>query len=111
MGFRDLVLFYVVTGISLRWIATAAGHGQTREEDGYTVGAPELIVEVASSTEAIDLHRKRDDYEQAGVREYVVVALRQERVVWWVNRAGSFADLQPGPDGVYRFSKKSGEPL
>jgi len=27
MGFRDLVLFYVVTGVSLRWIATAAGHG------------------------------------------------------------------------------------
>ncbi len=27
MGFRDLVLFYVVTGISLRWIATAAAHG------------------------------------------------------------------------------------
>jgi len=27
VGFRDLVLFYVVTGISLRWIATAAGHG------------------------------------------------------------------------------------
>src|SRR6266852_2927808 len=27
MGFRDLFLFYVVTGVSLRWIATAAGHG------------------------------------------------------------------------------------
>jgi amino acid transporter len=27
MGFRDLVLFYVVTGISLRWIATAASAG------------------------------------------------------------------------------------
>jgi amino acid transporter len=27
MGFRDLVLFYVVTGISLRWIATAAAAG------------------------------------------------------------------------------------
>ena len=27
MGFRDLVLFYVVTGVSLRWIATAASHG------------------------------------------------------------------------------------
>ena len=24
MGFADLVMFYVVTGISLRWIATAA---------------------------------------------------------------------------------------
>jgi amino acid transporter len=27
MGFRDLVLFYVVTGISLRWIASAAAAG------------------------------------------------------------------------------------
>jgi glutamate:GABA antiporter len=27
MGFTDLVLFYVVTGISLRWIATAAAAG------------------------------------------------------------------------------------
>ncbi|MGB8986798.1 MAG: APC family permease, partial [Candidatus Sulfotelmatobacter sp.] len=27
MGFADLVLFYVVTGISLRWIATAASGG------------------------------------------------------------------------------------
>ena len=27
MGFRDLVLFYAVTGISLRWIATAASAG------------------------------------------------------------------------------------
>lgn len=33
MGFRDLVLFYVVTGISLRWIATAA-----------TVGASAIII-------------------------------------------------------------------
>jgi amino acid transporter len=27
MGFRDLILFYIVTGISLRWIATAAAAG------------------------------------------------------------------------------------
>ncbi len=27
LGFRDLILFYVVTGISLRWIATAAAAG------------------------------------------------------------------------------------
>ncbi len=27
LGFRDLVLFYVITGISLRWIATAASAG------------------------------------------------------------------------------------
>ncbi len=33
MGFRDLVLFYIVTGISLRWIATAA-----------TVGAGAVVI-------------------------------------------------------------------
>jgi amino acid transporter len=27
MGFRDLLLFYVITGVSLRWIATAAAAG------------------------------------------------------------------------------------
>ena len=27
MGFRDVVLFYIVTGVSLRWIATAASIG------------------------------------------------------------------------------------
>ena len=27
MGFRDLVLFYIVTGISLRWVASAAAAG------------------------------------------------------------------------------------
>lgn len=27
MGFRDLILFYVVTGVSLRWIAAAASFG------------------------------------------------------------------------------------
>ena len=76
--------------------------GQTRMEDDYIVGAPELIVEIASSTEAIDLHRKRRDYQQAGVREYVVMALRQNRVFWFALRNGQFAELALGDDGIYR---------
>jgi Uma2 family endonuclease len=83
-------------------LVSPSRRGQTREEDDYIVGAPELIVEVALSTEAIDLHRKRADYERAGVREYVVVALRQQRVLWWVARNGAFAELAPGPDGILR---------
>jgi len=77
-------------------------HGQTREEDEYIVGAPEFITEVASSSEAIDLHDKRDDYERTGVREYVVVALRQQRVYWFVRRDGRFVEVQPGDDGILR---------
>ena len=76
--------------------------GQTREEDEYIVGAPELIVEVASSTESIDLHRKRTDYEQAGVKEYAVVVIHQAYVLWLVARNGQFTELAPGPDGIYR---------
>jgi Uma2 family endonuclease len=70
--------------------------------DEYLVGPPELIGEVASSTESIDLHAKRDAYEQAGVREYLVVALRQARVFWFVLREGRFQEMQPGADGILR---------
>lgn len=76
--------------------------GQTSEKDEYIVGAPELIVEIASSTESIDLHDKRRDYEETGVREYVVVLVRQRRVVWFVLCNGQFAELPPGTDGIYR---------
>jgi Uma2 family endonuclease len=83
-------------------LIVSPSHGQTREEDEYIVGAPEFITEVASSSEAIDLHGKRDDYERTGVKEYVVVALRQQRVFWFVRRDGGFVELQPGDDGILR---------
>jgi Uma2 family endonuclease len=69
---------------------------------GYLAGAPEFIAEVASSSESIDLHDKKADYEKAGVKEYVVVALRQQRVFWFVARKGRFEALAAGPDGILR---------
>lgn len=77
--------------------------GQMRvTEEDYLQGAPELVGEVASSTEAYDLHSKKRDYERAGVREYLVVALRQRMVFRFVNRAGRFGELPPDADGVIR---------
>lgn len=76
--------------------------GQTSEKDEYIVGAPELIVEIASSSESIDLHAKKADYERFGVKEYLVVALRQRRLVWFVLREERFVEHAPGADGVYR---------
>jgi Uma2 family endonuclease len=83
-------------------LITTPGRAQTREQDDYIVGAPELIAEVASSSQSIDLHRKRIDYEQAGVKEYLVVVLRQGRVVWFISRNGRFEELAPGEDGILR---------
>ena len=65
--------------------------GQTWEdEEGYLNGAPELNAEVSWATESIDLHGKKRDYEKMGVCEYIVVALRQQRVFWFVRRRGKF---------------------
>jgi Uma2 family endonuclease len=76
--------------------------GQTSVENDYIVGAPELVVEVASATESYDLHLKLKDYERSGVREYVVVVLRQQRVLWFVNRGGRFEAVDVGADQLYR---------
>ncbi len=77
--------------------------GQMRvTEDDYLQGGPELVGEVASSTEAYDLHSKKRDYERAGVREYFVVALRQQIVFRFVNRDGRFEEHPPDADGIIR---------
>jgi Uma2 family endonuclease len=77
--------------------------GQMRvTPDEYLQGAPEFAAEVASSTESYDLHSKKRDYERAGVREYLVVALRQQTVFWFVNRDGTFEEQSPGADGIFR---------
>lgn len=76
--------------------------GQTREEDGYLAGAPELIVEVASSSVSYDLHAKFDSYQQEGVREYVVVVLREPEVRWFVLDGGRFVSRSADDDGIFR---------
>jgi Uma2 family endonuclease len=77
--------------------------GQTWvDRKGYLRGAPELIAEIAFTTESIDLHGKKTDYEKAGVREYIVVAVRTQQVFWFVRRRSKFRELRPGTDGTYR---------
>jgi Uma2 family endonuclease len=76
--------------------------GQSRNEGKYLGGAPELIVEIASSSRRIDLGPKFEDYRRAGVLEYVVVALDPDEVFWFVRREDRLVPLPPGPDGVFR---------
>jgi Uma2 family endonuclease len=84
-------------------IVSQAKGGQTRLNDrGYLEGPPEFIAEIASSADSMDLHGKRTDYERAGVKEYLVVVLRQARVLWLVLRSGRFEELAPGADGILR---------
>jgi hypothetical protein len=76
--------------------------GRTRNEGGYVAGVPELVVEVARSSRYMDLGPKFDEYERAGVLEYVVRALDPDEILWHVLENGRFIAVKPDPDGLYR---------
>ena len=76
--------------------------GQGREEGEYVAGAPELVAETARSSRKIDLGTRRDDYERAGVREYIVVALDSREVHWLLRRGDRLVRIDPDPDGIHR---------
>jgi hypothetical protein len=82
--------------------------GATRLESGWLVGPPELVAEVASSSESYDLHQKKETYEKFGVREYLVLAIRPKRVFWFIARAGRFEELLPDADGIIRSERFPG---
>ena len=76
--------------------------GRTRNEGGYVAGSPELLVEVSRATRYVDLGPKLDEYERAGVLEYVVRAVDPDEVLWHVLEGGRFVAVAPGQDGLYR---------
>ncbi|HEX4613071.1 MAG TPA: Uma2 family endonuclease [Urbifossiella sp.] len=76
--------------------------GRTTIQDDAVDGGPELVIEVANSTLSIDLGRKKTDYEQAGVNEYVVVMVEEQKVAWFRRDRKAFVEMPPGPDGVFR---------
>lgn len=78
-------------------------NGQTRQnEDGFIEGPPELVVEIASSTESYDLHSKRADYEKYGIGEYLALLIRAQKAVWFVREGGHFVEQPMTPDGILR---------
>jgi Uma2 family endonuclease len=69
-------------------------------EDDYLEGPPELIVEIAASSAAYDLHDKRRVYARSGVQEYLAIQMYEQRVDWFVLREGVYETLTPGDNGV-----------
>ena len=63
---------------------------EDRFDDDYVNGAPELIVEIAGSSRARDLHQKKRAYEGAGVREYIVWRTQEKALDWFVLRDGKY---------------------
>jgi Uma2 family endonuclease len=69
-------------------------------EDGYIVGAPQLIVEVAASSASYDLHVKKEAYRRNGVAEYVVWRVLDEAIDWFRLVDGQYASIEPDAEGM-----------
>jgi Uma2 family endonuclease len=71
-------------------------------EDDYIEGAPELVVEIAASSAAKDLHDKKQVYRRNGVLEYIVWQTFENKLDWFYLREGEYVPLLPDADGVLK---------
>lgn len=84
------------------FIEPSAG-GQTRlSDDGYIEGAPELIVEIAASSAAIDSGSKKQVHRRNGVLEYVIWQSHDNQLEWFSLVDGEYRLLPADSDGVIR---------
>jgi Uma2 family endonuclease len=75
--------------------------GRTRlTEDGYLEGTPELVVEIAASSAAIDLGSKKQVYRRNGVLEYIVWQSYENQLEWFCLTDGEYLLLRPNQDGI-----------
>jgi hypothetical protein len=64
----------------VRILPSHGGQSRSTEDGQYTQGPPELVIEIAHATRAIDFHRKRRDYTHYGVLEYLVMNLEESEL-------------------------------
>ena len=76
--------------------------GQSRKDDGYIAGAPELIAEISVSSASYDLHDKLHAYQRNGVCEYLVCRVWDSAIDWFGLREGRFQRLPLTEAGHYR---------
>ena len=69
--------------------------GQVRIEEGYIVGGPELVVEIAGTSAGVDRGTKWRLYQRHGVREYVIWLVEEGVVEWHILREGRYHLLAP----------------
>ena len=77
--------------------------GQVKiDEDGYIVGGPEFVAEVAATSENYDLLDKLEVYQANRVQEYVVWRVFDQAIDWFYLREGRYERLAVDPEGIYQ---------
>lgn len=83
----------------LRILETAGGQSGVGVDD-FLEGPPELIVEVAASSAAYDLHEKLRVYRRNGVQEYLVLLAYEQETRWFQLLEGEYVLMSPDENGV-----------
>ncbi|MGB7415475.1 MAG: Uma2 family endonuclease [Thermosynechococcaceae cyanobacterium] len=84
------------------FIESALG-GQTQiSDDGYIEGPPELVVEVAASSVAIDRGSKKQAYRRNGISEYIIWQSYENQLEWFDLVDGEYKQILPDADGIIR---------
>ena len=76
--------------------------GQTNPVGSYLHGAPELVVEIAGSSAAYDLHEKLRVYRRTGVQEYVIFLVLEQETIWYRLNEGRYEAVTPDESGLIR---------
>ncbi|MEY3828262.1 MAG: hypothetical protein RLZZ148_3090 [Cyanobacteriota bacterium] len=82
------------------FIKRESGGNCRLSEDGYIEGAPELVIEVAASSVAIDLGDKKRAYRRNGVQEYLVWQVFEQKIDWFSLQDGDYISLVPDEGGI-----------
>jgi Uma2 family endonuclease len=69
---------------------------------GYLCGAPELVVEIASSTASIDLREKLRVYRRLEVAEYLVWRTEDAEIDWFMLEEGQYVKMKADRHGKLR---------
>jgi Uma2 family endonuclease len=83
-------------------ISEECGGSSRLSQDDYIAGPPELAVEIAASSVAIDLGDKRQAYERNGIQEYLVWRVFERQIDWFSLDAGKYVKLPIEADGTIR---------
>lgn len=87
---------------SLLRVETEKGGTSQLDDDGYVVGPPELVIEIAASSASIDVRKKRDAYRDAKVPEYLVWRTYDSAVNWWYLENGEYVELKQDKFSIIR---------
>ena len=84
------------------FIEPQAGGQTLLSSDDYIEGAPELVVEIAASSVAIDTGSKKQVYRRNGVLEYIIWESYENQIKWFYLVDGEYRSLSPDEDGIIR---------